>query len=514
MARRDEWAEPGQPAGTGPAQPAQLPHASSTAARTQRKHDRPTGSRQRQGSSRPGPAAARRERQRVGAARSPLALGQAALGCHPSILADPPVAVHLSMPAATWPPPGRSLAAAGHSLADKGPIPSSTVTAAPPATRRRPVGSSCWCPARAPSCRRCWTPRRPGYGAAGRGRGRRPRGHRGSGRAHRAGVPAFVHKVADHPTRQAWDAALAEAVPSYQPDLVVSAGFLKLVGPVFLARFGGRYVNTHNALLPSFPGMHGPRDALEYGVKVAGATLFVVDEGVDTGADRRPVRRPRATTTTPRRRSPSGSSRPSAPSSSRPSAAWSVTASLSPTERSPSRERHHRDRPPPRPPPPRPPCESGRPRAAGPRRRAPADPPGARVGLRQDRPGGARPRAARRRRRDRVDRLDGEDHCGRRAFRSPPVEDLTGFPECLDGRVKTLHPRVHAGILADTRNPDHVRQLADLGSSRSTWSCPTSTRSARPSPRGPRRTSASSRSTSAARRWSAPPPRTTPASPS
>ena len=64
---------------------------------------------------------------------------------------------------------------------------------------------------------------------------------------------------------------------------MVSAGFLKLVGPAFLAAFGGRYVNTHNALLPAFPGIHGPRDALAYGVKVTGATLFFVDAGVDTG---------------------------------------------------------------------------------------------------------------------------------------------------------------------------------------------------------------------------------------
>jgi phosphoribosylglycinamide formyltransferase-1 len=64
----------------------------------------------------------------------------------------------------------------------------------------------------------------------------------------------------------------------------VLAGFLKLAGEAFLARFGGRCVNTHPALLPSFPGMHGPRDALAYGVKVSGATLFLVDAGVDTGA--------------------------------------------------------------------------------------------------------------------------------------------------------------------------------------------------------------------------------------
>ena len=90
-------------------------------------------------------------------------------------------------------------------------------------------------------------------------------------------------RVSDHPDRAAWDAALAETVAAYEPTLVVSAGFLKLVGPAFLARFAGRYVNSHNALLPSFPGIHGPRDALDYGVKLTGATLFVVDEGIDTG---------------------------------------------------------------------------------------------------------------------------------------------------------------------------------------------------------------------------------------
>ncbi|MDX6238002.1 MAG: phosphoribosylglycinamide formyltransferase 1 [Kribbellaceae bacterium] len=102
-------------------------------------------------------------------------------------------------------------------------------------------------------------------------------------RAERAGVPTFVHRVKDHTERTEWDAALTASVASYRPDLVVSAGFLKLVGDEFLKSFGDRYVNTHNSLLPAFPGIHGPRDALAYGVKVAGATLFFVDGGVDTG---------------------------------------------------------------------------------------------------------------------------------------------------------------------------------------------------------------------------------------
>ncbi|MBK8436737.1 MAG: phosphoribosylglycinamide formyltransferase [Austwickia sp.] len=105
----------------------------------------------------------------------------------------------------------------------------------------------------------------------------------GLARADRAGVPTFVCRLGDYESRDLWDAALADAVEEYRPELVISAGFLKLVGEAFLARFGGRYLNSHNALLPSFPGIHGPRDALAYGVKLTGATLFIVDSGVDTG---------------------------------------------------------------------------------------------------------------------------------------------------------------------------------------------------------------------------------------
>ncbi len=100
-------------------------------------------------------------------------------------------------------------------------------------------------------------------------------------RAEQAGVPTFVHPLAKGADRAAWNAGLAELVARFDPDLVVSAGFMKLVGPAFLSRFA--MVNTHPALLPSFPGMHGVADALAHGVKVTGATLFAVDEGVDTG---------------------------------------------------------------------------------------------------------------------------------------------------------------------------------------------------------------------------------------
>jgi phosphoribosylglycinamide formyltransferase-1 len=103
----------------------------------------------------------------------------------------------------------------------------------------------------------------------------------GEKRATDRGIPTFVLRVQDFPSRADWDAALTAAVAGYDPTLVVSAGFMKLVSPVFLDRFP--MVNTHPALLPSFPGMHGARDALEHGVKVTGCTLFLVDAGVDTG---------------------------------------------------------------------------------------------------------------------------------------------------------------------------------------------------------------------------------------
>ena len=102
-------------------------------------------------------------------------------------------------------------------------------------------------------------------------------------RAARAGVPAFVHRVADYPDRADWDRALTASCAEAQPDLIVLAGFMKLVGKDFLAAFDGRVINTHPALLPAFPGMHGVRDALEHGVKLTGCTVFLVDAGTDTG---------------------------------------------------------------------------------------------------------------------------------------------------------------------------------------------------------------------------------------
>jgi phosphoribosylglycinamide formyltransferase-1 len=108
-------------------------------------------------------------------------------------------------------------------------------------------------------------------------------GIEGLARAERAGIGSFVVRLADHPDRVAWDGALTEAVAAHRPDLVVSAGFMKLVGREFLARFGGRMINTHPALLPSFPGAGAVADALAAGVSVTGATVHLVDAGMDTG---------------------------------------------------------------------------------------------------------------------------------------------------------------------------------------------------------------------------------------
>ncbi len=123
----------------------------------------------------------------------------------------------------------------------------------------------------------------PAYGASVVAVGADRDGIEGLERARRAGIPTFVHRVEDFASRPDWDAALAQSCRSFDPDLVVLAGFMKLVGQKFLEVYAGRCLNTHPALSPAFPGMRGPADALAYGVKVTGATLFVVDPGVDTG---------------------------------------------------------------------------------------------------------------------------------------------------------------------------------------------------------------------------------------
>jgi phosphoribosylglycinamide formyltransferase 1 len=98
-----------------------------------------------------------------------------------------------------------------------------------------------------------------------------------------AGIPSFLVRLGDHADRADWDAALTAAVAAHEPDVVVSAGFMKILGSQFLDRFAGRVLNTHPALLPSFPGAHAVPDALAYGVRVTGTTVHLVDAGVDTG---------------------------------------------------------------------------------------------------------------------------------------------------------------------------------------------------------------------------------------
>lgn len=101
--------------------------------------------------------------------------------------------------------------------------------------------------------------------------------------AEAAGIPHFRVSLREYADRGAWDTALTEAVAAYAPGLVVTAGFMKILGPAFLESFGGRVINTHPALLPSFPGAHGVVDALDYGVRVTGATVHLADAGVDAG---------------------------------------------------------------------------------------------------------------------------------------------------------------------------------------------------------------------------------------
>jgi phosphoribosylglycinamide formyltransferase-1 len=102
-------------------------------------------------------------------------------------------------------------------------------------------------------------------------------------RARAAGVPTAVVAPAEFADRLSWDRALRDAVAVFDPDLVLLAGFMRLVGEPFLDRFGGRTVNTHPALLPAFPGAHAVRDALAYGVTLSGCTVHLVDAGLDSG---------------------------------------------------------------------------------------------------------------------------------------------------------------------------------------------------------------------------------------
>lgn len=98
-----------------------------------------------------------------------------------------------------------------------------------------------------------------------------------------ADIPVYRVRLPDYADRAAWDAAITEATAEHAPDLIVSAGFMKILGPQFLSRYMGRILNTHPALLPAFPGAHAVPDSLGYGVKITGCTVHLVDAGTDTG---------------------------------------------------------------------------------------------------------------------------------------------------------------------------------------------------------------------------------------
>lgn len=103
-------------------------------------------------------------------------------------------------------------------------------------------------------------------------------------RATDAGIAAFTVNPGDFETRADWNAGLLAAIRAVEPDLIVSAGFMRIIGAEIVEAYRGRIINTHPALLPAFPGAHGVRDAMAYGVKITGCTVHYVDEGVDTGS--------------------------------------------------------------------------------------------------------------------------------------------------------------------------------------------------------------------------------------
>jgi phosphoribosylglycinamide formyltransferase-1 len=102
-------------------------------------------------------------------------------------------------------------------------------------------------------------------------------------RAREEGVATAVVRPRDYAGRDQWSAALRDEVASHAPDLVVSAGFMRILAPVFVEAFYGRFINLHPSLLPAFPGAHAVRDALVAGVKVTGTTVHLVDREVDRG---------------------------------------------------------------------------------------------------------------------------------------------------------------------------------------------------------------------------------------
>ncbi|GLY23231.1 hypothetical protein Misp04_29630 [Micromonospora sp. NBRC 101691] len=276
----------------------------------------------------------------------------------------------------------------------------------------------------------------PAYGARVVAVGADRDGIAGLDRATAAGVPTFVERLKDHPSRADWDAALTAQVAAHRPDLVVSAGFLKLVGPQFLAAFADRYLNTHNTLLPAFPGIHGPRDALAYGVKVTGATLFFVDAGMDTGPIVAqvavPVRDDDDEETLTERIKVAERRQLVEQVGRLVREGWTITErKVTVGVNTPSDGRR-------------------------PIRRA--------LVSVYDKSGLVE--LARALHDAGVEIVSTGSTASTIAGSGVPVtavESVTGFPEILDGRVKTLHPKIHGGLLADLRKDSHAAQLDEHG---------------------------------------------------
>ena len=239
-------------------------------------------------------------------------------------------------------------------------------------------------------------------------------------RAEAAGVPTFTRALSDHPTRADWNAALGDALAERAPDLVVLAGFMKVLAPSVVRRF--RIVNTHPSLLPDFPGAHAVRDALAAAVPTTGVTIHRVDDGVDTGPvlAQEPV--------------------PIVPGDDEDSLRERIQAVEKPLY------------------------------VATIRRLLKELPEVTRIPVRRalvsvsDKTGLAELAAGLHA--AGVELVSTGSTAARIAEAGvpvTPVEEVTGFPEILGGRVKTLHPHVHAGLLADPRDEAHTATLAEHG---------------------------------------------------
>ena len=240
------------------------------------------------------------------------------------------------------------------------------------------------------------------------------------GRAERAGVPTFAVPLSDFADRADWNLAFADALAAYRPDLVGCAGFMRILAPSVVHRF--RIVNTHPSLLPDFPGAHAIPDALAAAVSTTGVTVHWVDDGVDTG----PVLAQQPVGIVPG--DDEDSLRARIQAAEKPlyvATIGRLLKELPELSRIPVRR--------------------------------------ALISV-SDKTGLAD--LARGLAEAGVELVSTGTTAARIAEAGVPVtavEDVTGFPEILDGRVKTLHPNVHAGLLADPRDPAHGSTLDEHG---------------------------------------------------